>query len=550
MAINISTLFADIIDTPEQRQEKLLQQGQMQGRLVASGLTGRARALAPLAQMAGQLGVQRNEDIRRAVQPMFGIDPRTTGEKVQEALKGVDPNNPKSLLQAAQAVGSLGLGTQSAQIRAMAADVTRQKQADELQRRKAEADIAASETSTQRARTLLPFEVAESTEGLTNSVQQRENANRIFQIEYERATNQLERDDIARRQQDYLFSIDAAESLYRLSNLENQETARRNIPQFVSDLRQGGNENIASLLEKGFITSDGAAELLLQKGGMSEDSWKRLSNSTIFNSATGESKLFEDTGTATTFQVNVNGVPTLFGIGKEGNVTYQINAETLQNIAPGQNVDGTPSAAIDASVSEANQGQSAKWIAEKTLRISQNKDILDAIDAARLYAESNSSATGVKGRIAESFGDAPLGIGPWITQSKVNLKELLAQLTGNIAFDRLQRMREESKTGGALGNVSNIELGLLGSTLGSINPDMDLDIFLQQLDKIQRHYTNFLAIEMGHQSELDLTGTDYEGMVEILENPDGTSNMYVLDDDGNWERMSGPRAETIQFKKL
>ena len=171
MAINISTLFADIIDTPEQRQEKLLQQGQMQGRLLASGLTGRARALAPLAQMAGQLGVQRNEDIRRAVQPMLGIDPRTTGEKVQEALKGVDPNNPKSLLQAAQAVGSLGLGTQSAQIRAMAADVTRQKQADELQRRKAEADIAASETSTQRARTLLPFEVAESTEGLTNSVQ-------------------------------------------------------------------------------------------------------------------------------------------------------------------------------------------------------------------------------------------------------------------------------------------------------------------------------------------------------------------------------------------
>ena len=82
MAINISTLFADIIDTPEQRQEKLLQQGQMQGRLLASGLTGRARALAPLAQMAGQLGVQRNEDIRRAVQPMLGIDPRSTSEKL------------------------------------------------------------------------------------------------------------------------------------------------------------------------------------------------------------------------------------------------------------------------------------------------------------------------------------------------------------------------------------------------------------------------------------------------------------------------------------
>ena len=102
MAINISTLFADIIDTPEQRQEKLLQQGQMQGRLLASGLTGRARALAPLAQMAGQLGVQRNEDIRRAIQPMLGIDPRTDSEKMAEKIGQIDASTPEGLLQAAQ----------------------------------------------------------------------------------------------------------------------------------------------------------------------------------------------------------------------------------------------------------------------------------------------------------------------------------------------------------------------------------------------------------------------------------------------------------------
>jgi hypothetical protein len=102
MPINISTLFADIIDTPEQRQEKLLQQGMAQGQLLASGLTGRARALAPLAQMAGQLGVQRNEDIRRAVQPMFGIDPRTDSEKMAEKIGQIDASTPEGLLQAAQ----------------------------------------------------------------------------------------------------------------------------------------------------------------------------------------------------------------------------------------------------------------------------------------------------------------------------------------------------------------------------------------------------------------------------------------------------------------
>ena len=107
MAIDINSLFADIIDTPEQRQQKLLQQGMVQGQLLSSGLRGRAAALAPLAQMAGQLGVQRQENLRRAVQPMLGIDPRTTGEKMAEQLKNLDPENPDSLLQAAQALQSI-----------------------------------------------------------------------------------------------------------------------------------------------------------------------------------------------------------------------------------------------------------------------------------------------------------------------------------------------------------------------------------------------------------------------------------------------------------
>jgi len=107
MAISINTLFADIIDTPEQRQQKLLQQGMAQGQLLASGLTGRSRALAPLAQMAGQLGVQRNEDLRRAVQPMLGIDPRTTSEKLQEQIGEMDASTPEGLLKAAQSLQSV-----------------------------------------------------------------------------------------------------------------------------------------------------------------------------------------------------------------------------------------------------------------------------------------------------------------------------------------------------------------------------------------------------------------------------------------------------------
>jgi hypothetical protein len=549
MPIDIQSLFSDIIETPAQRQQRMLGEGILRGRELTGSLTGLARTQAPLVSALAMQMPQRQEALRRGVGGMLGLDVRTQSEKVQDALKGVDPSDPQSLIQAAQAVGNLGLGTQSAQMRAMAADVTRQRQADELQRRKTEADIAASEASTQRARTLLPFQVAESVEGLTASVQARENANKIFELEYQGAGNQLERDAITAQQEDYLFSIDAAESIYRLSNLKDQETARRNIPQFVSDLRASGNENIASLLERRLITPDKAAELLNQKSGMSEDSWARLSNSTIFNRTTGETRTFEDVGAETTFQVEINGVPTLFGIDKEGKVVYQINEQTLQNVAPGQTVDGTPSATLNASTNESETGQSPEWIAEKTLRIRENQSVIGAIDAARLYAEGHITATGAASRAAQQIGGIPL-LGAYATQAKTNLDELLAQVTANIAFSRLQRMRDESKTGGALGNVSNIELALLGSTLGSISSDMDLDILLEQLDKVQRHYQNFLAIELGLPAELDLTGTDYEGKIEVLENPDGTSNIYVLDDDDNWERISGPRADNITFKRL
>jgi len=144
MAIDINSLFADIIDTPEQRQQKLLQQGMMQGQLLSSGLRGRAAALAPLAQVAGQLGVQRNENLRRAVQPMLGIDPRTTGEKMAEQLKNLDPENPDSLLQAAQALQSID-PVRAASLRQAAAQKRIEQQDRERTTRLQELQLSAAE---------------------------------------------------------------------------------------------------------------------------------------------------------------------------------------------------------------------------------------------------------------------------------------------------------------------------------------------------------------------------------------------------------------------
>ena len=152
MPIDINSLFADIIDTPEQRQQKLLQQGMMQGQLLASGLRGRAAALAPLAQMAGQLGVQRQEDLRRAVQPMIGLDPRTTGEKLQDQLRNIDTSTPQGLLQAAQAIQSID-PVRAAALRQASAEATRANAAQEAERKRAEAAVLSAEASKINAET-------------------------------------------------------------------------------------------------------------------------------------------------------------------------------------------------------------------------------------------------------------------------------------------------------------------------------------------------------------------------------------------------------------
>lgn len=74
-------------------------------------------------------------------------------------------------------------------------------------------------------------------------------------------------------------------------------------------------------------------------------------------------------------------------------------------------------------------------------------------------------------------------------------------LKANLSFDRLQKMRDESKTGGALGNVSNIELGLLGSAVAALDPAAEN--FVEQLQIVRDHYESFKAGILGQKPPSD-----------------------------------------------
>ena len=65
-------------------------------------------------------------------------------------------------------------------------------------------------------------------------------------------------------------------------------------------------------------------------------------------------------------------------------------------------------------------------------------------------------------------------------------------IKSNIGFDQLQKMRTESPTGGALGQVAVKELDYLQAALGNLNPNLDSKVLKENLKAVQTHYKNFM----------------------------------------------------------
>ncbi len=76
-----------------------------------------------------------------------------------------------------------------------------------------------------------------------------------------------------------------------------------------------------------------------------------------------------------------------------------------------------------------------------------------------------------------------------------NRKALEADITtlkANLAFDELSKLRAQSPTGGALGQVSDAEEKLLAGAVASLDPDQPSDDLKRNLEKVNRHYENYL----------------------------------------------------------
>lgn len=115
-------------------------------------------------------------------------------------------------------------------------------------------------------------------------------------------------------------------------------------------------------------------------------------------------------------------------------------------------------AAQEAQAGEQRKEAAAGQAAQKETVVSGSIDyMLDKIEGGGLF---DLPEAGVAGNILGRLG---------VNQEAVDFRNELATVQANIAFDRLQQMREASKTGGALGAVSERELDLLMNAYGNIN---------------------------------------------------------------------------------
>lgn len=500
MTINIQSLFADIIDTPEQRQAKLLQQGMAQGQLLSSGLTGLTRAAAPLAQVAGQLGVQRQENLRRAVQPMLGLDPRTTGEKMAEQLKGLNPEDPNSLLQAAQALQSLD-PVRAAALRQAAAQKTKENEDRKLAR-----DLQ---------------------------------------------TQQLKQAEV----QTKLFTGEEADAAL----------ARAGIDETAKSIEEK-DPLLAAMFKRRQISANNVMQILEQQEKNKATRWGVVNSGLILNTSTGETQKVDDLRIQSWIQTtDNNGNQRIVGLTADPSnpVAINIAASDLPNLMSGQSVpstiegDGSISAqgAINPEAEppallqptgagtsadngqvrqQGQQGETRKTMGavpydDRVEDLAKYEDNISAIYKAKSILEDSVRAAGIIPEVIRSLGSAP--VEAMFLQPERDLKGVIEPLEANLAFDRLELMRQRSKTGGALGNVSDRELSLLKATVASLSTLQDPELIMDALDRIENHYTNFLALELGAESGLSVRIN--EGLYQNVKVQNGRVWFREIDDNGD-----------------
>jgi len=130
-------------------------------------------------------------------------------------------------------------------------------------------------------------------------------------------------------------------------------------------------------------------------------------------------------------------------------------------------------------------------------KIESKDDLLDTIKKAQeiLSKDQNTLITTTAGLT---------GIAGFLPSTEgFDLQTKIDTIEANLAFDRLDEMRAASKTGGALGQVSEKELTLLKSSLTSLNRLQSAGELANGLEKVYTHYSRLMdALAAARQKQI------------------------------------------------
>lgn len=169
-----------------------------------------------------------------------------------------------------------------------------------------------------------------------------------------------------------------------------------------------------------------------------------------------------------------NTTPKIFGTATTGYYTLDANGQVTP-LGVGNGGNGTT-------------GQSA-------YQVQQNSRIVDSV--TNLLPQISATTAGLGGSLLRNIPGT----------AAYNFNAQLQTLKANIAFGALTQMREASKTGGALGQISDAEERLLSATLGALDANQSPEVLKGQLQQISDSIARWNAAVSGQTTLMPTTST-------------------------------------------
>jgi len=251
-----------------------------------------------------------------------------------------------------------------------------------------------------------------------------------------------------------------------INSIKTQRTEKKARNRTVELMRKAGRDDLAAAADAGVLSAKEAYVTMLNDA-------KEIRQAQAGGNLTAKMREYQLAvqqgyeGSFIDYQQQGGGKPPQVGSIPQG---YEL--------VTGTNEKGEPTlryVPIKGGPADTTKQEGVKREAQSTSGMVVLEDIGRALEIAQ---ESPFLSTGFVGGILKGVGGTPAK----------DLASLTTTIQANIGFDRLQRMREESPTGGALGQVAVQELEALQATLGNLDNSQTNQQVVENLTRLEEQY--------------------------------------------------------------